>query len=100
MPSTKRDHLIDTALELFSRDGFQATGIDKILKESGVAKMTLYNHFKSKDELILAVLRRRDETFRNHYFPHHPPLSPDCLYKKWRFSIKYPPGIKFSEKSV
>ena len=67
MSSTKRDHLIDTALELFSRDGFHATGIDKILSESGVAKMTLYNHFKSKDELILAVLRRRDETFRNWF---------------------------------
>ena len=67
MPSTKRDHLVNTALELFMRDGFQATGIDKILKESGVAKMTLYNHFKSKDELILAVLRRRDETFRNWF---------------------------------
>lgn len=67
MSSTKRDHLIDTALELFSRDGFHATGIDKILSVSGVAKMTLYNHFKSKDELILAVLRRRDETFRNWF---------------------------------
>lgn len=67
MSSTKRDHLIDTALDLFARDGFQGTGIDKILAESGVAKMTLYNHFKSKDELILAVLRRRDETFRNWF---------------------------------
>jgi AcrR family transcriptional regulator len=67
MPSTKRDQLIDTALELFSREGFHATGIDKILSESGVAKMTLYNHFKSKDELILAALRRRDETFRNWF---------------------------------
>lgn len=67
MPSTKRDHLIDTALQLFSRDGFQRTGIDRILAESGVAKMTLYNHFKSKDELILAALRRRDETFRNWF---------------------------------
>jgi AcrR family transcriptional regulator len=67
MSSTKRDHLINTALELFSRNGFHATGIDKILSESGVAKMTLYNHFKSKDELILAVLRRRDETFRNWF---------------------------------
>ena len=67
MPSTKRDQLIDAALELFSRDGFHATGIDKILSVSGVAKMTLYNHFKSKDELILAVLRRRDETFRNWF---------------------------------
>ena len=67
MASTKRDQLIDTALDLFSREGFQGTGIDRILAESGVAKMTLYNHFKSKDELILAVLRRRDETFRNWF---------------------------------
>ena len=67
MASPKRDQLIDTALDLFSREGFQGTGIDRILAESGVAKMTLYNHFKSKDELILAVLRRRDETFRNWF---------------------------------
>ena len=67
MASSKRDHLIDTALELFAHEGFQNTGIDKILAVSGVAKMTLYNHFKSKDELILAVLRRRDERFRNWF---------------------------------
>ncbi len=65
--TTRRDRLIDTALELFSRDGFHATGIDKILAEAGVAKMTLYKHFKSKDELILAALRRRDEQFRNWF---------------------------------
>jgi AcrR family transcriptional regulator len=82
MASTKRDHLIDTALELFSRDGFHATGIDKILSASGVAKMTLYNHFKSKDELILAVLRRRDETFRNWFMRNIENCSSsprDCL---------------------
>ncbi len=67
MASSKREHLIETALDLFCRDGFHATGIDKILAESGVAKMTLYKHFKSKDELILAALRRRDETFRNGF---------------------------------
>jgi AcrR family transcriptional regulator len=65
MASNKRDHLVETALELFCRDGFHATGIDKILAESKVAKMTLYNHFKSKDELILATMRRLDEQFRN-----------------------------------
>jgi AcrR family transcriptional regulator len=59
--------LVDTAFKLFYQHGYHATGIDKILAESGVAKMTLYNHFKSKDELILAVLRRRDETFRNGF---------------------------------
>lgn len=59
--SERREHLVRTALELFYRDGFHATGIDAILAESGVAKMTLYKHFKTKEELILAALARRDE---------------------------------------
>jgi AcrR family transcriptional regulator len=63
--SSKREQLIETALELFSKHGFHAVGIDSILAKSGVAKKTLYNHFKSKDELILAVLRYYDERFRN-----------------------------------
>ncbi len=67
MVSRKRDHLVDTALELFNQDGFHATGVDKIIEKAGVARMTLYNHFKSKDELILAALRRRDEKFRNWF---------------------------------
>jgi len=67
MASGKREHLVDTALELFYRHGFHATGVDKILENAGVARMTLYNHFKSKDELILATLRRRDEKFRNWF---------------------------------
>jgi AcrR family transcriptional regulator len=59
--SAKRDHLVETALGLFYRNGFHATGIDTILADSGVAKMTLYKYFKSKDELILAVLELRHE---------------------------------------
>ena len=65
--SSKREQLIETALELFSRQGFHAVGIDSILDRSGVAKKTLYNHFKSKGELILAVLRHYDERFRNQF---------------------------------
>ena len=65
--SERRDHLVQTALRLFQSNGFHATGIDRIIAESGVAKMTLYKHFKSKDELILAALRRRDEEFRNWF---------------------------------
>lgn len=64
MPASRRDHLVDTALTLFQRHGFHATGIDTILTAARVAKMTLYNHFKSKDELILAALRLGDERFR------------------------------------
>jgi AcrR family transcriptional regulator len=55
----KRDQLIETAGKLFYRDGYHATGIDCILAEAQVAKMTLYHHFRSKEELILAVLEKR-----------------------------------------
>lgn len=67
MPSpSKREHIIQEALKLFYQSGFNATGIDKIISEAGVSKKTLYNHFRSKDELILATLRKRDELFRNN----------------------------------
>ena len=59
MSISRRDHLVDTAVKLFSKHGFRATGIDRVLAESGVAKKTLYNHFRSKDELIIATLQKR-----------------------------------------
>lgn len=67
MPAlSKRELIVDQALKLFYQYGFHATGIDRIIKEAGVSKKTLYNHFKSKDELVLATLRKRDELFRNN----------------------------------
>lgn len=65
--SPKKEQLIETAKQLFSKHGFHAVGIDRIIKESNVAKKTLYNHFKSKEELILAVLRQHDQLFRNGF---------------------------------
>ena len=56
-----RDRILDTAYDLFSRHGIRAVGVDRIIAESGVAKMTLYRNFASKDELILAFLERRQE---------------------------------------
>jgi len=56
--SAKREALLATAAELFSRQGFRAVGIDTLLAEAGVAKMTLYKQFGSKEELIAAVLER------------------------------------------
>jgi len=56
-----RERLIDTADRLFYRDGIRAVGIDRIIAEAGVAKATLYTHFPSKDDLIVAVLRHREE---------------------------------------
>ncbi len=57
--SSTRERLIDTAFELFGRNGFHAVGLDRILEEVGVSKQTFYNHFESKDDLILAVLDHR-----------------------------------------
>jgi AcrR family transcriptional regulator len=59
--------LIDTALRLFDRHGFHAIGIDRILAEAGVAKMTLYHHFRSKEALVVAVLEQRDREFRDAF---------------------------------
>jgi len=56
-----RERILETAYELFSRYGTKAVGVDRIIAESGAAKMTLYRNFASKDELILAFLERREE---------------------------------------
>ncbi len=51
------------AYELFARQGVQAVGIDAIIERSGVARQTLYRHFGSKQELVLAFLERREEVW-------------------------------------
>lgn len=56
-----RGRILDTAYELFSHEGVRAVGVDRIVRDSGVAKMTLYSHFASKDELVRAFLDLRDE---------------------------------------
>src|SRR5262249_28653614 len=60
-PSEARQRILETADRLFYRDGIRAVGIDRIIAEAGVAKMSLYKHFPSKDDLILAVLKHREE---------------------------------------
>jgi AcrR family transcriptional regulator len=59
----KRQQIVETAYALFRRDGYHAVGIDRIIAEAGVAKMTMYRHFRAKDELIVEVLRFRAERF-------------------------------------
>ena len=56
-----RERVLATAYDLFSRHGTRAIGVDRIIAESGAAKMTLYRNFGSKDDLILAFLERREE---------------------------------------
>jgi AcrR family transcriptional regulator len=54
-----RDKLLEAASRRFYDEGIAATGIDSITAEAGVAKMSLYNNFSSKDELVVAYLDRR-----------------------------------------
>jgi len=65
MSASKRDVLVRKALEVFYRNGFHATGMDMLVTETGVSKTSMYKHFRTKEELILAALRLRDEFFRN-----------------------------------
>ena len=56
-----RERVLEAADRLFYQQGLRAVGVDTITAAAGVAKMSLYAHFKTKDELIVAYLRRRDE---------------------------------------
>jgi AcrR family transcriptional regulator len=60
-----RDRIVETAYDLFSRHGVRAVGVDRIVAESGVAKMSLYRHFPSKDDLVLAFLQERERRWTN-----------------------------------
>jgi AcrR family transcriptional regulator len=59
--SAARERILDAAYDLFSHRGIQAVGVDAIIERSGVARQTLYRHFGSKQELVLAFLERRDQ---------------------------------------
>lgn len=60
----KREILVKKAMELFAQGGYTGVGIDRIIAEAGIAKMTLYKYFPSKSDLILEVLNQRDAFFR------------------------------------
>jgi AcrR family transcriptional regulator len=56
-----RERILNAAYELFSRRGIRAVGTDEVIDRAGVAKATLYRHFAKKNDLVLAVLERREE---------------------------------------
>lgn len=60
----KKSHIIKTAQDLFSQNGFYATGVDTILAQAQVSKRTLYKYFPSKNDLILAVMDQYREAFK------------------------------------
>jgi AcrR family transcriptional regulator len=62
----KKESVLTTATRLFATNGYHAVGVDRIISESAVSKMTFYKYFPSKKELIIAVLdRRAEDSFRS-----------------------------------
>ena len=61
-----KERILQTAAELFYKEGVHAVGIDRILKEAKAAKASLYAHFGSKDELVATYLDRRGTQWRDH----------------------------------
>jgi len=62
-----KDILFQTAVRLFYQNGYRATGVDTIAAESGIGKMTLYRHYPSKDDLIVAYLQNSNQEFWNNF---------------------------------
>ncbi|MEV0297741.1 helix-turn-helix domain-containing protein [Nocardia sp. NPDC050710] len=56
-----RERILATAYELFTRRSIRDVGIDEVIARAGIAKATLYRHFRTKDDLVLAVLARREQ---------------------------------------
>jgi AcrR family transcriptional regulator len=66
-PEDARERILYTAYNLFCRHGTLVVGVDRIVAEAQVAKMTLYRHFASKEELVLATLELREELWTRRW---------------------------------
>ena len=62
-----RERILASAYALFSRRGIRAVGIDEVIADASVAKATLYRHFASKDELVLAFMQRREQLWTREW---------------------------------
>jgi AcrR family transcriptional regulator len=62
-----RERILATSYELFSRRGIRDVGVDEVIDRAGVAKATLYRHFPSKDQLVLAFLERREQCWTREF---------------------------------
>jgi len=66
-PLAARDRILASAYELFAHNGIRAVGIDEVITRAEVAKATLYRHFASKDELVLAFLQQREQLWTKEW---------------------------------
>lgn len=65
--TTAKDRVFQTAARLFYQNGYRVVGVDTLAAESGIGKMTLYRHYPSKDDLIVAYLKDSNDLFWHHF---------------------------------
>src|SRR2546430_16564652 len=65
--ASARERILDASYELFSRRGIKAVGVNEVTERAGVAMATLYRHFPSKDELVLAFLALREQRWTKDF---------------------------------
>lgn len=65
--ATARERILEAAYELFSQRGIRAVGTEEVLERAGVARSTLYRHFRSKEDLVLAFLQRREQLWTREF---------------------------------
>ena len=65
--SSARERILDAAYELFSHRGIRAVGVNEVIERAGVATATLYRHFPSKDQLVLAFLDLREQRWTKDF---------------------------------
>jgi len=75
-PPTARRKLLDTAADLFYREGIGTTGVDRISAAAGVSKRSLYQHFAGKDALVAAALAEHGQDTLERYMPVHDGEAP------------------------
>ncbi len=85
--SPVRENIIQTASYLFYQNGYSLTGINEIIKESGIARATLYNHFKSKEDICIAYLKYKNTNFINDIkeFTLNTPKGKEQLLSLFKF---------------
>jgi AcrR family transcriptional regulator len=66
-PADARARILETSYELFSRRGVRGVGVDEVIDRAGVAKATLYRHFPSKDDLVIAFLELREQRWTREF---------------------------------
>lgn len=62
-----KDKVFQTAARMFYKHGYRAIGVDTLAAESGIGKMTLYRHYPTKDDLIVAYLQDSNELFWSNF---------------------------------